>query len=374
MKNNRQSNEMQGPNSSSNCIVSIQDCEVIADLKKEFEITGPASQLTLFHSDGTTGIDVGDSPADCLNGNSPNNPLIVCSIPNAIPMNAGPIWKVYGTIGNSLSVKGVLNWLYLHGDNRFAYYERDQPAFYYDESSEPLKINVLFKTEEKALEFQSLWIHGSISSMKDLKISAQVTSGTFQLGNRIFSNDYIPIELDLLEEPLSVVYEIFSTFDNNSDEFKYQRIEKLEIFGPIGKAESCHLISASDCQTTPESYGEYDNDPNNRLAMSRDLHGWYAQLNTVIPLFNLKIVSISDTPVFKERYKVILAVVAYNQESADLIFWRLIEGSTKTDNPLIMHTFVHMTKPDVFKACLEWKQKQIAEAWEEFLSIYSEIP
>lgn len=119
MKNNRQSNEMQCPNSSSNCIVSIQDCEVIAGFKKEFEIIRPASQLTIFHSDGTTGID-GDSPADCLNGNSRNNPLIVCSIPNAILMNAGPLWKVYGTIVNSLSVnKGVLNWMYHQADNQF---------------------------------------------------------------------------------------------------------------------------------------------------------------------------------------------------------------------------------------------------------------
>jgi hypothetical protein len=61
--------------------VSIESCDDIADLlkeiKKEFALSVPPSQLTLYKSDGTTEIDVGDSPSDCLNGNSRNNPLIV---------------------------------------------------------------------------------------------------------------------------------------------------------------------------------------------------------------------------------------------------------------------------------------------------------
>ena len=333
--------------------------------------------ITLYNSDGTTEIKVGASPGDYLEGNSDENPLIVRSIPTMPTMDYGATWKVSGIIANSLSVKGVRSRMYRHADNQLGYYEQDQPAFYYDESGENLKINVLFKTEERALKFESLMINESItfqSPMNSLEISAQVTSGTFQLGGRIFTVHYIPADFESPQNTPSVITLKFSTVEETSDIFKYQRIEKLSVFGGIGKAESCHLMSASHCKMFPQSYDQYDIDPNNRLAMSRDLHGWFDQLNSYTPLFYLKIVSITDAPVLEGRFKVMLAVVALNQESANMIFCRLIEGSSATDNPLIMHTFVHVTKPNVFKKCLEWKERQILKEWEDYFSMDSAIP
>ena len=135
--------------------------------------------------------------------------------------------------------------------------------------------------------------------------------------------------------------------------------------------KSCHLMSASHCNSFAQTYGQYDKDPNNKLAMSRDLHGWFDQLNSLTRVFYLKIVSITDAPVVEGRYKVVLAVVALNQESANMIFCGLIEGSSSTDNPLLLHTFVHVTKPKVFKYCLEWKEKQIRKDWEQYFSTES---
>jgi len=61
--------------------VSTEGCEDIADflkeIKKEFEISGPSSHLTLYQPKGTTEIDVGDSPSLLVGGNSRGNPLIV---------------------------------------------------------------------------------------------------------------------------------------------------------------------------------------------------------------------------------------------------------------------------------------------------------
>ena len=229
----------------------------------------------------------------------------------------------------------------------------------------------------KAYEFQSSVMNESItlqSPLNSLKISAQLTSGAFQRGNRIYSGDYIPDESDSPQKTQSVITPPFSTYEETSDEFKYQRIEKISAFGFNGKAESCHLMSASHCRTHPHSYGQYDNDPNNRIAMSRDLHGWFDKLNTDIPSFNLRLVSISDNPVVEGRYKIVLAVEALNQISADSIFPRLIDGSSQTENPLVMHTFVYVRKPSVFKLCLEWKEKQIDNAWKEYYSMESAIP
>jgi len=64
-------------------LVSTEGCTYVAqflkEIKKEFEIPGPASQLTLYQlKDGQeVEIDVGDSPADYVTGNSRKNPLVV---------------------------------------------------------------------------------------------------------------------------------------------------------------------------------------------------------------------------------------------------------------------------------------------------------
>ncbi|KAL5038673.1 hypothetical protein RTP6_7791 [Batrachochytrium dendrobatidis] len=267
--------------------------------------------------------------------------------------------------------------MYRNADNHLGYYESGQPAFFYEENKPTLKINVLFETKENALRFDSHLRNESItinSPMNSLTINSSVsTTSTAQLGERIYYKDYIPTDSESPQDTQSVITIQFSTFEKTSDEFKYQRIEKLSIFGSMGKAESCHLISDSHCRNYP-SYEKYDKDPNNRLAMSMDLHGWFINLSTEIPLFYLKIVSISDSVIVEDRYKVVLAVVALNQESADMIFYRLIEGSTQTDNPLIMNTSVHVTNPTIFRKCLEWKEKETTKKWDDYYSMDSAVP
>jgi hypothetical protein len=108
--------------------------------------------------------------------------------------------------------------------------------------------------------------------------------------------------------------------------------------------------------------------------MSRDLHGWFDHLNTEIPLFYLKVVSISDSVIIEDRYKVVLAVVALNQESAGMIFWRLMEGSTQTNDPLVMNTSVYLTNPTIFQKCLEWKEKEKKKKWADYYSMDSAVP
>ncbi len=97
-------------------------------------------------------------------------------------------------------------------------------------------------------------------------------------------------------------------------------------------------------------------------------------MTTMTPLFCLTIVSISEIPVQWERYRVELAVEALDAQSANMIFQRLIEGSTSTENPLVMRTFVHVTNPKVFKQCLEWKEKQIRAKWNEYFSMEPAVP
>jgi hypothetical protein len=287
--------------------------------------------------------------------------LTVGGMKNFVRKSIVTYWRVSGTISDSLAVKGVRSRMYRNADNHLGYYESGQPAFSYGESGTTLSINVLFETKENALRFDSHLRNESItihSPMNSLTINSGVsTTSTAPLGERIYYKDYIPTDSESPQDTQSVITIQFSTFEETSDEFKYQRIEKLSIFGSMGKAESCHLMSGSHCRQF-SSYSQFDKDPNNRLAMSRDLHGWFDHLNTEIPLFYLKVVSISESVIVEGRYKVVLAVVALNQESADMIFWRLIEGSRQTNDPLVTNTSVHVTNPTIFQKCLEWKEKK----------------
>jgi len=294
---------------------------------------------------------------------------------NYVASESVAYWRVSGSISDSLIVKGVRSRMYRNADTYLGYYEDGKQAVFYEGNT--LKINVLFESKENALRFDSHLRNESItinSPMNSLTINADVsTTSSAQLGARIYYKDYIPTDSESPQDTHSVITIRFSTIEETSDEFKYQRIEKLSIFGSLGKAESCHLMSGAHCRTYPQSYSQFDKDPNNRLAMSRDLHGWFDHLNTEIPLFYLKIVSISDSIVVQGRYKVVLAVVALNQESADMIFCRLIEGSTKTNESLVMNTFVHVTNPAIFQKCLEWKEKENKNKWSDYYSMDSAV-
>jgi len=288
-------------------------------------------------------------------------------------------WKVNGIIRDSLKVKGVRSRMYQNADTYLGYYEAGQPAFFYEENGTTLRINVLFESKENALKFDSHLRNESItinSPLNSLAIDSEVTTNSaFQLGTRIYYKDYIPTESESPQETQSVVTVQFSTIEQYKDEFKYQRIEKLSIFGSLGKADSCHIMSKEHCNNYYSTYGKYNKDPSNRIALSRELHGWFDNnLGAEIPLFYLKVVNISETPIVEDRYRIVLAVIVVNLEYADKIFSRLIEGSTQTDNPRIMNTFVYIKNPKIFQKCLEWKEKENTKKWADYYSMDSAVP
>jgi hypothetical protein len=285
-------------------------------------------------------------------------------------------WLVEGCVPEALSVVGVRSRLYQFADRDLGYYEEGRRGFWYDGNN--LCVHVVFKSEDNALHFESHLRNEQItinSPMNKLEITTRVShSPSITLGRRIFFKDYVPTDSDSPQDTQSVVAPAqASVFEETSDEFKYQRIESINAFGSIGKAESCHLMSSAFCKSHV-TYMKYDTDPNNRLAMSRDFHGWFDALNTQTPVFLLTVESVSDQPVVEGRYRVGLSLTALNLEYAAKILGRLIEGSSKTENPLVMRTYVHVTDPVVFKKCLEWKEKTIRKSWSEYLDMASAIP
>lgn len=180
-------------------------------------------------------------------------------------------------------------------------------AIYIDKS-----VNVV--VEETALYFESALRNEYVtmgSPLNSLVISANVVSVSKSvLGQRIHFTDYVAKDFESPEGTVSQISSTVSVFDCTSDEFKYQRIEDLTIFGPLGKAESAHVMSKKHCREN-KRYHPYDRNKSNRLALSRDLHGFYDQLCCNVPLFNIKVNIISEQMVIDDRYEVICYRVEY---------------------------------------------------------------
>lgn len=60
---------------------------------------------------------------------------------------------------------------------------------------------------------------------------------------------------------------------------------------------------------------------------------------------------------------------ALSEQCKNLIFSRLKDGSSQTDDPLVMKTFVYVKDPQTFCACLQWKHDENDGRWEEFFSM-----
>lgn len=120
---------------------------------------------------------------------------------------------------------------------------------------------------------------------------------------RISVRDYDAKETDSPSQTGSMISSGSSRCEQISEEFKYQRIEDLKVFGPLQGADSCHIMSSAHCRRY-QSYNKYDNDKNNRLALSSDMHNFYDGRKLPVPVMNIRVDRVSDTIAVSGRYEV----------------------------------------------------------------------
>ncbi len=254
------------------------------------------------------------------------------------------------------------------------FYPADDKAFWYE--GDDIHFRVLFKTEDHADVFENRLQDALITTNAAVEgqgVNSSVISSDEPLQKKIMSHDYVCTDTDSPQDTMSKISSHYSTYELSSDVFRYQRIEDLKFFGTHGKAESCHIMSKAHCSAY-ESYQKFNGDESNRLALSRDAHGWYDALSTDIPLINITFVEASEKPVHDNRFTVIVAVEAFDLEAARMMFYRLKDGSKHTDNQLIMTTSVSVVNVNVFKTCLLWKSKQIQKLWDDYKMMTPAIP
>ena len=117
-------------------------------------------------------------------------------------------WLVEGSIINALSVKGVRCHIYRYADKYLGYYHDSHPAIYYDDNI--LMIHVIFKTEEKALLFEShvlneMLTFGSMVNRLQIAATTSPLGSPANCGSRIYFKDYTPNESESPQDSISQI-------------------------------------------------------------------------------------------------------------------------------------------------------------------------
>ncbi|KUF91661.1 hypothetical protein AM588_10003240 [Phytophthora nicotianae] len=257
------------------------------------------------------------------------------------PRQQTGLWLVRGSIANALSIKGVRCRLYRLAGTYLGYYDPARRtgdknvALWYEDKT--LCIHILFKTgehfvavwqsacvdsrvaiaEENALRFDNALQEEPVTLGSPLN-GQEVTTSVAQFEGvpteltRIYFIHYDPLESESPQDTMSSISltSSVSILDASTDEFRYQRIEHERYFLPYGNAESCHLVSRKQSRDHKREFAKYDRDTNNRLALSREMHGFYDALSYDVPIVNMvPVPGPVEKPSIGSRYKVRMSVV-----------------------------------------------------------------
>jgi hypothetical protein len=357
--------------------VSVDGCADVDDFK--LVIRGhphlaipPNQPIALYHlKDGQEiGIDVGDSPADYLVGNSRRNPLVVRCLPApAVPV-APTLWRATGSITGARKV-GFRRGMYRTAQTHLGFYEkrdgvRLDPFSYQDDGT--LAINVLFKQESQALSFFAV-VYEDVdvaSPQGFLTVSLSVDpAADAVLDEMILVRHYVRDKDSPPDTPRHS--SIVTGLPAPSPLLKYQSIEAGSWLGGHFKGEKAHLIDKAQCnEGTP--FAKYKDNENNFLALSSDVHRWFDAISCHdgISYFKLSVKHVSQEPDPDNdfRYRVALTVEGYNVTTANAVFARLKEGSTILSDTHA-ETFVYVKNPVEFCECLSWKSAKIDKIWND---------
>ncbi|RLN31352.1 hypothetical protein BBJ28_00023228 [Nothophytophthora sp. Chile5] len=231
------------------------------------------------------------------------------------PRQQSGLWRVRGSIANALSTRGVRCRLYRLAGAYLGYYDPARrigdtdSAFWYEDKT--LCILVLFETEREALQFENA-LHDEKMTMGS-PLNGQVVTATVDEVEgsqcrlrRVYSDHYAPGEPESPQESLSSLSSSSSVtvLSRTTDEFRFQRIEHEQLFLPHGNAEGCHLVSRKQSRDHARELAQYDRDPNNRLALSHGMRGFYEGLSWDIPIVNMIPGAVEQKPSIGNRYKV----------------------------------------------------------------------
>lgn len=266
-----------------------------------------------------------------------------------------------GKVFGSKTVKGIRKSLYKSAQTHCGFYHPTIPAFLYIDDD--ICVQILFESRQSALNFQTEFefLSTNLYYSQLLTDSDVLKVNSLTLAKRILLKDYKSDEFDSPEDTIYSQTE-YTEYQPTDDIVVYQSLEKPD-FLEFG-SEGAHLISHAICKKKPK-YGSLDKSENNRLALSRQLHGYVDGLsNGWRPVVKLNYVSAEQHPV-DGRYRVVVGVEFLNQKVRGLVEPLLKSGSRNTTNPLIMECDVFVRDKLEFVDSLKHKSEETMKIWIE---------
>jgi hypothetical protein len=268
------------------------------------------------------------------------------------------LFKFQGKVAGSKSVKGIRESIYRFAQIHCGYYPTKE-AFSYD--GDDLYVDIVFEKKQLAINFQTEFefLSTHFSDSRLWTESTVIPIDYYPVSKRIFLKHYSANELDTPSDSISS--QKFTEYQPTEDIVVYQSLEKSEWlqFG----SEGSHLIAKHICKK--RKLTDLDQSENNRLALSRQLHGYVDGLsNGQRPVVKLNYVP-SNEDIIDSRYRIVVGVEFMNQKVKAIVAPLLKDSSRQTENPLIMECDVFVRNKQEFIECLVFKSEETQKLWEE---------
>jgi hypothetical protein len=182
----------------------------------------------------------------------------------------------------------------------------------------------------------------------------------YPVSRRIILKDYSSNDFNSPADSIFSQSE-YTEYQPTEDIVVYQSLEKIEWleFG----SEGAHLIARRICKK--RKLTDLDRSDNNRLALSRQLHGYVDGLsNGQRPVVKLNYVP-SDEEFIDGRYRIVVGVEFMSEKVKAIVAPLLKASSRQTNDPLIMECDVFVRNKQEFIDCLEFKSEETQKLWKE---------
>ena len=224
-------------------------------------------------------------------------------------------------------------------------------------------MDILFEEKQLALNFQTEFEFISTNiSYSQLQTESEVNStDCLPISRRILLKDYNSRETDSPDDSMFSQSE-FTEYHPTDDMVRYQSIERIDWleFG----SEGAHLIASHVCKKSVKLL-HLDKSENNRLALSRQLHGYVDGLsNGKRPVVKLNYVQ-SNEEFVDGRYRVVIGVQFLDNKVKALVQPLLKPSSRHTTDPLIMECDVYVRDKEEFIQSLQFKSNETEKIWND---------
>ncbi|KAL1511533.1 hypothetical protein AB1Y20_006328 [Prymnesium parvum] len=276
-----------------------------------------------------------------------------------------------------MCVRGTV---YALAEENLAFHSKEKYIWYEDED---LKLELIFKSEERAMLFETninLWNTKCPLGFEIAAPTVELTheTGVMQQLPRVRLASYKPEDTDLPFASLANLQGARSapaSFIELSDDLaKYQSFED-PIWLRAGRSKPYRL----HLKNKGPSYGHdpaLAKDENNMVAGSWEFHQFLDGLDMES---NMPVIALRPDGVGNEieengrkRRKVTVSIECHNEEIAAIMNFRLKAGSKKLDS-LTYSTDVYVTHPHIFNECLQWKYDQTKKQWQDINDILNEL-